>query len=150
MGLNKWKKKKSFQRGASTWVFRWEEADRRRMWEIMAPNLFSKKTQKNKTCDWTVHQGAERLRVVRRPQVLSSYNWTPSSRTLQMVSASLGSVNMEIHEPWEARFIIYFKREAFSELQIQAEDPCNKTKGVLHIYKLIFLFSTCPKKVLQL
>ena len=40
------KKKKSFQRGASTWVFRWEEADRRRMWEIMAPNLFSKKNTK--------------------------------------------------------------------------------------------------------
>lgn len=67
-----------------------------------------------------------------------------------MVSASLGSVNMEIHEPWEVGFIIYFKREAFSELQIQAEDPCNKSKGVLHIYKLIFLFSTCPKKMLQL
>lgn len=93
-----------------------------------------------------VHQGAERLWVVRRPQVLSTHNRTPSSWTLQKVSASPGFVNVEIHEPWKVGFIIYFKIEAFSELQIQAEDPYNKTKDFLHIYKLIFLFSTCPKK----
>ena len=106
----------------------------------MAPNLFSK------TCAWTVHQGAERLWVVRRPQVLSTHNRTPSSWTLQKVSAFLGFENREIHEPRKVGFIIYFKIEAFSELQIQAEDPYNKTKGFLHIYKLIFLFFTCPKK----
>lgn len=93
-------------------------------------------------------QSASELCGGRRCSALN--NWTPSSKTLQMVSASLGSVNLEIHEPWEVGFIIYFKREAFSELQIQAEDPYNKTKGVLHVYKFIFLFSTCPKKMLQL
>ena len=76
----------------------------------------------------------------------AQYTRTPSSWTLQKVSASLGFVNMEIHEPWKVEFIIYFKIEAFSELQIQAEDPYNKTKGFLHIYKLIFVFFTCPKK----
>lgn len=48
---------------------------------------------------------------------------------------------MEIHEPWKVGFIIYFKIEAFSELQIQAEDPYNKTKDFLHIYKLILHLS---------
>ena len=78
--------------------------------------------------------------------MLSTQNRTPSSWTLQKVSASPGFVKVEIHEPWKVGFIIYFKIEAFSELQIQAEDPYNKTKDFLHIYKLIFLFSTCPKK----